>query len=171
MNKNQSYIIERSIPEPNTGCWLWAGSTKGKGTLNSYGNISQGKNKHISAHRFSYLAFNGEIPKGNWVLHKCDTPACVNPEHLFLGNRDINAADRKAKNRGYLDNGKRRGEEHPRATLTWAQVRQIRAMYIPYKITCPMIAKKFNVGISAVELIVSNKTWKEHHGSSYKKGC
>jgi HNH endonuclease len=157
----KTYILERSMPEPNSGCWLWVGSTKGKGKLKSYGNVCFGTGKNISAHRFSYAAFNGQIPKDAWVLHRCDTPSCVNPDHLFLGDRAANAADRKMKNRGYLDNGKRSGEKHPRTNLTWEIVRQIRKLYQPYKITCPMLAKQFNIGVSAVELIVNNYSWKE----------
>lgn len=153
-------IEKYSTPEPNTGCWLWLGAWKGNTKLKSYGNVMY-KGKNIAAHRLSYTAHYGEIPTDKWILHKCDTPSCVNPEHLFLGDRQLNAVDRKRKNRGYLDNGKRAGELHPKTKLNWEQVKAIRAMYVPYEMTCPMIAKQFNIGVSAVELIVNNYTWKE----------
>src|SRR5450755_2483618 len=63
-----------------TGCWLWTG-TKDTG---SYGMISH-KCKYQKAHRVSFLAFKGPIPAGLHVLHRCDTPACINPAHLRAG--------------------------------------------------------------------------------------
>lgn len=165
MEKYKDYILERSIPEPNTGCWLWTGSTKGSTRLKSYGNIclrdGYCKYRNISAHRFSYEIFNGQIPKELWVLHRCDTPSCVNPEHLFLGNRKTNVEDRVHKNRGNFDNGKNAGEAHPKATTTWDVVRKIRSEYVRKVVTAPMLAKKYNLGLSAVELILSNRSWQE----------
>lgn len=153
-------IEQYSIPEPNTGCWLWFGAWKGNTKLKSYGNVMY-KGKNIAAHRLSYTAHYGEIPTDKWILHKCDTPSCVNPEHLFLGDRQLNAADRKAKNRGLLDNGKKSGEQHLRASTTWEVVRKIRTEYKKNVVTAPMLAKKYGLGVSAVELIVLNYTWKE----------
>lgn len=65
-------------PEPNSGCWLWTGSeADGAG----YGGFWDGK-KHCRAHRFSYEAFVGPIPKGLQLDHKCRVRCCVNPDHL-----------------------------------------------------------------------------------------
>lgn len=80
-----------SIPEPNSGCWLWLGTTS-----NGYGRIDHG-GKTLRAHRASYEEFVGPIPKGFCVLHRCDTPCCVNPEHLFLGTQQDNMSDKAAK--------------------------------------------------------------------------
>lgn len=81
------------IPEPNTGCWLWVGSYRGK-----YGQIKIKRNG-ISSHRISYMLHKGEIASGLCVCHKCATPACVNPDHLFLGTYSENILDSYKKGR------------------------------------------------------------------------
>lgn len=70
------------------GCWLWQLKSLNRG----YGRIFF-DNKKIPAHRWSYENFNGPIPEGMWILHKCDMPNCVNPEHLELGDAQKNTQD------------------------------------------------------------------------------
>ena len=57
------------------------------------------KKSTIGAHRLSWLVYNGEIPGGYWVLHKCDNPICINPNHLFIGTPKDNTNDMVEKNR------------------------------------------------------------------------
>lgn len=84
------------IVDEKTGCWLW---TSKKGVpLNTYGSIRV-DTVPMPAHRFSYDHFNGAIPDGMLVCHKCDTPPCVNPDHLFLGSYRDNAIDKVKKGR------------------------------------------------------------------------
>ena len=97
MNYNKDIIARfhsKYIPEPNTGCWLWTGSLARK-----YGRLRTGKNGEGWAHRISFEIHKGEIPKGLFVLHKCDTPACVNPDHLWLGTIADNNKDKSLKKR------------------------------------------------------------------------
>lgn len=83
-----------SMPEPNSGCRLWCGLVN----TNGYGLVwSDGANR--LAHRMSFRAHKGDIPKGMHVLHKCDVPACINPAHLFVGTQADNNADMRAKGR------------------------------------------------------------------------
>ncbi len=83
--------------EPNTGCWLWTGSRNQKG----YGwSRIQGISTRM-AHRISWLLHRGDIPEGVLVCHKCDTPSCVNPDHLFLGTQKDNLLDMSRKGRSY----------------------------------------------------------------------
>lgn len=88
-----------SIPEPNSGCLLWMGRTDHDG----YGRMdvvdSAGK-RSLSAHRVAFELEFGEITNGLFVLHRCDTPLCINPDHLFLGTQKENCQDTARKGRG-----------------------------------------------------------------------
>lgn len=82
----------------DTGCILWAGTTVRYG----YGAIytrASGERRTVTAHRAAYMLANGPIPPGMHVCHKCDVPACVNPDHLFLGTAGDNLRDMVAKGR------------------------------------------------------------------------
>lgn len=76
-------------------CWLWTGNTRHFG----YGVIRVDGGKQEATHRVSWRLHFGEIPDGMCVLHRCDVPACVRPDHLFLGDRAANNADMAAKRR------------------------------------------------------------------------
>lgn len=89
-------------PEPNSGCFLWGGGEFVSGGYGKFrlGKTANGKPNDVRAHRFAWERANGPIPAGLHVLNKCDTPLCVNPDHLFLGSDAVNAADMAAKGRG-----------------------------------------------------------------------
>lgn len=84
-----------SIPEPNSGCWLWLGSVSRKG----YGKAISG-GRGYQMHRVAWERAHGSIPAGLYVCHKCDVPSCVNVDHLFLGTHTDNMRDMVAKGRG-----------------------------------------------------------------------
>jgi len=113
-------------------CWLWTASKRHKGYgafvwADADGNIVQGR-----AHRFAWELANGPIPAGLCVLHRCDTPACVRVDHLFLGTKAENNADMAAKGRRIVGGtwcgaGRyRRGEDHWNAKLSDEDCRKLR---------------------------------------------
>lgn len=92
------------IPEPNSGCWLWTANCTQKG----YGMFRMGVQG--SAHRAAWTLYCSPIPDGAHVLHSCDTPACVNPAHLFLGTNQENVDDKVEKGRQHRPKGSLHGE-------------------------------------------------------------
>lgn len=170
-------LSKYAIPEPNSGCLLWAGSALPRG----YGRVSY-RGRQIYAHRLAYELHYGPIADGLDVCHRCDTPACINPEHLFAGTPRENMQDAVAK--GRIQSGARhwtqrmperitqcgdrngsrtrpearpRGERHGRRTLTAAQVEQIRTLIgsAPQK----AIAARFGVAQTTISRIATRRLW------------
>lgn len=84
------------IPEPNSGCHFFVGPLGG---VSTYGRFSI-NGVEMGAHRAAWLLAGRELPDGAVVCHKCDTPGCVNLDHLFIGATSDNAIDMALKNRG-----------------------------------------------------------------------
>jgi len=149
-------------------CWIWQAGTNPKG----YGNFRLcSPRRKEGAHRIAYKLRYGEIPEGMCVCHRCDTPRCCNPAHLFIGTQADNAQDRAAKGRGWKPSGERsiahlhpevvlRGEAHPMAKLTVAEVRAIRAGYYLGHQTQAAIAKTYGVSRSLIGVIVRGEIWR-----------
>lgn len=91
--------FEEKIKKEESGCWTWTSAKSGGGLKGGeYGAFWDGE-RHTGAHQFSYRHFKGEIGKGLCVIHSCDNPPCVNPEHLSLGTRSENTKDCVKKER------------------------------------------------------------------------
>jgi hypothetical protein len=133
------------------GCWLWTGSLNPHG----YGQLSQGikGRRPLITSRVSWEIHNGPIPDGLHVLHHCDVPACVRPDHLFLGRPRDNALDKVAK--GRARGGSLKGEKHPHAKLTEEQVRAIRAD--PRGSTT--VSRAYGVTKSTIQNIRNGRSW------------
>lgn len=144
-------------------CWIW---TAGKASF-GYGSFWDGS-RHVRSHRFAFERENGPIAEGLCVLHRCDQPACVRPDHLFLGTRDDNMAD--MVNKGRQASGERTGaclyperralgERLPQARLTDDLVRSIRDRYRTGTVLQRQLAEEFGVNQSTISLVVRGSTW------------
>ena len=131
------------------GCWLWTGAT----TYYGYGSIDI-DGRPYRAHRLSWELHNGSIPEGLNVLHTCDNPPCVRPDHLWLGTHAENMRDRDFKGR-LVPPPIRRGEDANAAKLTAEQVLAIREDTRSLR----LIAADYDVSRSAISLIRRRKNW------------
>lgn len=111
--------------------------------------------KQYRAHRFSWLLHFGHIPNGQCVLHRCDNPKCVRPDHLFLGSRADNNLDRDNKGRSGIVFGQKNGM----AKLTAAQVLGIRE-YLRLGKSLADIARLYGVRWQTIQAIKDGVTWK-----------
>lgn len=103
MTPEQRIENKRTI-DPITNCWVWNGSIITEDVGKQYGKFrvgsrSDSSRRFITAHRYSYLVYKGEIPEGMLVCHTCDNPKCFNPEHLFIGTHQDNTDDMIKKGR------------------------------------------------------------------------
>ena len=144
--------FHRKYEIDESGCWLWIGGTR----LNSKGvpyprHWSDDK-KSIGAHRFSFELARGAIPKGMYVCHKCDTPLCVNPDHLFVGTHHDNMRDMVQKKRSFTGRGE---NKKGLAKLTNQQADQIRKMDISHQ----KLAVMFGVSATTIGRIKSRESY------------
>lgn len=130
-------------------CWNWMGSRD----KNGYGrfNPKVGENPVLS-HRYAWMDFYGRLPD-DCLLHKCDNPSCVNPDHLFEGDRMDNVKDMMAK--GRMPRGEKRGH----AKLDKEKVVAILCMLIAGK-SAYSLAKLYGVTQSVIYGIKNGEKWK-----------
>jgi hypothetical protein len=142
--------FEARVVRTEAACWKWVGSVNqsGRGQLKINGAF-------LTASHVSYNLYNGSVPTGLYVLHKCDNPNCVNPEHLFLGSQSDNMQDMVSKGRQSV----LKGELSPTCKLSDAQVIEIRRRHKPWcpkNGTAPM-AREFGVTYGHIQKIVHLK--------------
>jgi hypothetical protein len=128
---------------PN-GCWLWTGCKNEWG----YGLASWAGRKNLRVHRISYEIASGTIPAGKLVLHKCDTPACLRPDHLFLGTDADNMLDKQRK--GRIDR-----------TLTREQAREARQIFLAGGVTKSHLARKYGLCSSTMGKLLDGRIYKD----------
>ena len=134
------------------GCWLWTGGFHDRRTR--YGALARGHGcQTINTHIASWILHFGPIPDGLWVLHHCDNPPCVRPDHLWLGTNVENMRDMAQKGRSTM------GDKSHTAKLTLIQVEQIRNEWSKRKSSQRDLAKKFGIHNSGICRIVNWKNW------------
>ena len=132
--------------QAENGCWEWTASVNNKG----YGWFRlDGKNR--GAHRVSWMLQHGAVPGGLFVLHRCDNPSCVNPDHLWLGTNADNMRDKVEKGRAPALPGESNGQ----AKLTEADVIAIRADHRSLR----AIAAEYGVSHALIGYIKRGDHW------------
>jgi hypothetical protein len=139
-------LLALSIPVTDCGCWIFLGCLNHAG----YGWFTTQTGVTILAHRASFSEFVCDIPEGMSVLHSCDTPSCINPDHLSLGTQVENMADMSRRGRAQS------GDRHFLARLTAEKVRAIRAS----KTGCTTIAREYGVSPMTILDARHRRTWK-----------
>lgn len=145
----EDIIRANSIPEPNSGCWIWTGALHNTG----YGTIRISR-KTWSSHRLSYFLSRGEVPpKGMFVCHHCDMKACVNPEHIYLGTHRDNTRDAVVREKMW------HGRAINTAVLFEKDIAPIRGL-LASGLTCAAIGERYGVHADTIGYIKRGKSWK-----------
>jgi hypothetical protein len=131
------------VRKVKNSCWLWQGAKNNKG----YGILGPNPVSR-RAHRYSWYLKYGKLSAKLLILHKCDNPACVNPNHLFKGTALDNTKDMIRKGRDNF---------YGRAVLTEQQINIIRKASSTYR----EIAQYFGVHPSTISRVKNNKTWRQ----------
>lgn len=150
-------LLAKAHPNPTTGCLEWR--THLGGSKRAYGRVVMGNRKtgryYRYAHRLVWESIHGPLGRGQCVLHRCDNPCCVNPEHLFVGSQADNMRDMAAKGRG----GAPRGAEHLSAKMSEAQARYVLGSDRPPT----ELAAELGVSYQSIWALRAGKTWKHLH--------
>lgn len=170
---------EIKSPHVTSPCWEWVA-----GVAARYGRFAW--NGETRAHRVSWVLSHGDVPDGLCVLHRCDNPPCIRPEHLFLGTHLDNSMDKEQKGRaGHVsgarhpsrlhperlargdENGSRvhperlpRGEKQWLSKLTEQSVREIRAKYATGRYRQSDLATEYGVEQTVISKAVLRRSWK-----------
>jgi hypothetical protein len=131
------------------GCWLWLGSRD----KNGYGRMRLNGRPELVTHIAWQLTY-GALPKGQVILHVCDNPPCVNPDHLRIGTQQDNIADMHNKERARQ--GHALGVEHGLAKLNPDRVREIRASHE----TTLQLSKRLGIARATIDAVKKRQTWR-----------
>jgi hypothetical protein len=145
--KNQERFWQRVFKTDS--CWLWTLIPSAKG----YGRWTV-EGRKVFTHRYAWTITNGPIPDFLRVLHTCDNPPCVNPDHLWLGTDADNGRDKKEKGRAA------KGENNGRAKITIEIVDLIRSQYKTGNYSHRSLAKKYSLSKTEIGHIIREEKWR-----------
>lgn len=135
-NKYERFVVKKE------GCWDWKGATQKR-----YGCFNFLR-KNLSAHRASWILYNGSISADIHVLHKCDNPPCTNPEHLFLGSHRDNMRDMRTK-----------GLHKQYSKITKDQAKEIKLLLSQGE-KMQAISERYGLSLPSLCDIKAGRTWK-----------
>lgn len=142
---------ERYVIVSESGCWIWTGALSNHPT-HQYGNLPVRKSKNYKAHRYAAVRFlSCKLSPRDFVCHTCDVPACVNPEHLYVGSAETNANDRERRKR----NTYAKGEQHPMRKLSKAEAIEIFLAQGNHR----EISERYSVSRPTVTAIKNGRLW------------
>lgn len=154
LSEEQKQRFLKYTTKTECGCVLWTGTVSG-----CYGRITINK-RSWQAHHIGFILHHGvPIPSGQVVRHKCPgfhNMLCVNGEHLELGTQKQNMLDAVGQNSIW----RRRGQDSPLATLTDAQVSEIKKLLISGELNQTRIAQKFQINHRTINAIRQGKSWR-----------
>ena len=141
-------------------CWTWmAGKDKDEYGLFKTNDGMRG------AHRISYGSYSCKaIPDNLQVLHHCDNPSCVNPNHLFLGTQADNMRDMVIKGRS----NKPKNERNPQSKLTMGDATMIRYLHDDVNVSRKSLSIIYNVSLSTIDRVINNKSWEAKESKNGK---
>lgn len=147
-------LRDHVVIDEKTGCWLW----RARKAITTYG-FKRHNGKNISATRLVYRLVHGDqsLPDNLFVLHRCDNPPCVNPDHLFVGTQLDNIRDCISKGRNVC------GAKTWNSKLTNEQVREMRQLH-SRGFSGRSLSRRYGINDSAVSAIVHGRKWKHVAG-------
>lgn len=147
---HRPYLLWAHVHMNGSECWPWEASMSRYG----YGSIRVGKTS-VLAHRAAYFLTVGSIAASGSICHRCDTPACCNPDHLFQSDHAGNMEDMRHKGRR---KGITSGERNGRAKLTASEAAQIRARRRSGA-SLKELAAEYGVGLSTISRVDRRENW------------
>ena len=150
-------LLQHSERAPD-GCLLWTSVKSNRG----YGLVKNGPKKTrrmVSAHRASFAVFVRLLAAGEHVLHRCDTPACIEPTHLFVGDHRANMHDMASKGRRTrVVVPVQMGSNNSQSRLTEADVREMRSRRAAGALLREL-ADEYGVSVGTISGICSRRRW------------
>jgi hypothetical protein len=134
-------------------CWLWTASVDHDG----YGQFHAGK--QTRAHRFSFQLAYGWLPERGVIMHKCDTPRCVRPDHLVAGTHEDNVRDKIAKGRLRVPHG----ADHWSRRLSLEQIKAARSSWESGMFTQARLAEEYGVSAATINRAIRQLAWEERN--------
>ena len=160
-----------AVVKRESGCWLYRNRPE------VYGNIKGDDGRNKLAHRFSYELHVGPIPVGMFICHKCDTPGCVNPEHLYAGTHEDNNRDKVERDR--YRTAACQADKLRRRAMDSVTAAAVKEEYESGRFSMMQLAKKYSCSQSTISCIIrgvpnygkpkEEQTSRRRHGGNFRQ--